>query len=104
MSNDASDAAARRGKALAHIRDNIAAYGCHIYTISGAAFPRYSYTIGLFEKFGAELMFPGGSIYSAREIANIVNAIADEADSAGLREGSSFNVESLGAFELGSVH
>src|SRR5687767_14136106 len=104
MSHDASDSTARRDKALALIRDNIAAYGWHIYIVSGGPTPRFSYTIGLFEKYGVELMFPGGSFYYAREIANIINATADEAESAGLREGSIFNLEPLGAFALGPVH
>ena len=78
---------------------NIVSYGHHIYLVSGDASPRFAYTIGLSEPLGAELVLPGGAVYTAQEIIRIVNGVAQL-----LRVGAAFDtaleVETLGSFRL----
>ena len=92
-----------REEALKRIRDNIAGHGLHIYFILNSTTPRFSYSIGLYEKHGVELMMPGGFYFSSGEVGKIFNGIAAVADGDGLRLGQVFNIDGLGTFELGAV-
>ena len=92
-----------REKALDDIRRNIGSHGLHIYFILSSTIPRFSYSIGLYEKHGVELMLPGGFYYSSDEVAKIFNGIAAMAAEDGLISGQVFSVDGLGTFELGPV-
>ncbi len=59
------------------IRANIEKYGYQITLVTGGEVPRFAYTIGISQKIGAELIFAGGNFYSAEEIQQIINEIAE---------------------------
>lgn len=69
-----SDAA--RQNAHERIRRNIQDHGRHIYAVFGGDSPRFLYTIGLYEKAGAELLFAGGAIFHDRAVAALLNRVA----------------------------
>jgi hypothetical protein len=56
---------------------NIAEHGWHVYLITGAASPRYAYTIGLTGMLGAEIVLAGGSYYSADDVKRIIEAVVE---------------------------
>lgn len=83
--------------ALKRIRDNIACYGHHVYTVSGGGpLPRYVYTIGLSDRIGAELIFAGATFFMGDDTRRIVNTIAAEWTPGK----TSYTVDSLGRFSL----
>jgi hypothetical protein len=88
-----------REQALERIRLNIARHGHHVYLVQGGRYPRFSYTIGLVETHGAEVVFAGGIHYMADESHLIMNAIPGQ-----LRAGKSidavFEVAGHGSFTL----
>lgn len=92
-----------RDSALRLIESNIARRGRHIYTVSGAPLPRFVYTIGVSQQFGAELVLAGASIYTANEAMCITSAIAGSLSADVDLDQDVFEVESLGRFSLRSV-
>lgn len=58
------------------IRSNIQKFGRHVYSVRGGESPRFLYTIGLFEKSGAELLFAGGAIFDERAVGSVLNTVA----------------------------
>jgi hypothetical protein len=61
------------------IERNIAAHGLHVYAVCGGSqVPRYLYSIGLFPRFGFELVFAGAAIFSNSAGADLINEVAIE--------------------------
>lgn len=84
------------------IRDNIKKYGHHITFVTNGAEPRYAYTIGVYEKFGFELVFAGGIYYMQNEVKDIINDIVSQLklpDKSDL-----FTMETYGQFKLSKIH
>ena len=76
-----------RAGALEAIRKNIASRGFHTYVITGAKIPNYTYTIGLAQALGSEIVLAGAGSIRARSIAEDVivdDLIADDSIVAGL--------------------
>lgn len=92
-----------RTEMLATIRDNIARHGHHIYIIAGGPAPRFSYTIGLRETVGSELVLAGAVFYMSSEVTRIVNHLASQLR-AGQALDSGFRVDGLGSFSLRRMH
>ncbi|MBX3187646.1 MAG: DUF4262 domain-containing protein [Labilithrix sp.] len=90
----------KRAVFLELIRQNVATYGRHIYLVSGDAWPRYAYTIGLTETLGSELILAGGIYYMAESVHRVINVLADRLEN-GCSVDSVMSVEGLGAFALG---
>jgi len=58
------------------INSNIQKYGCHIYMVkSGSSLPRFSYSIGLKDILGLDLVLAGASLYSDEEVKMILDEI-----------------------------
>lgn len=89
--------------ALAAIEENIRTHGYHIYTVQGGPVPRFSYTIGLHEAIGKELVFAGGAFYSLDDVASVLDSICLQLRSGGRNE-TGYAVPKLGMFTLRSVH
>ena len=88
-----------RASALHLIERNIATHGWHVYSVLDEAAPRFSYTIGLLEKTGFELIFAGGYFYSFDDVARIVNGCGNA-----LLRGAALEFEGVpGTFTLGDV-
>jgi len=87
---------------LDRIRENIARGGKHVYVVSGAATPRFAYTIGLSESVGFELILAGAVFYMKDDVVKIIDRIAAGLKSCSDREG--FEVEGLGSFTLRKTH
>lgn len=81
------------------IGDHIKNYGYHLTIVAGnSPLPRYSYSIGLLEKFGFELAFVGGVLYKADEIKEITDKIIDQIKID--QRLINFNLGELGNFKL----
>jgi len=85
---------------LRRIQSNIQDNGYHVTLVNGIDMPRFAYTIGCKEKFGAELIFAGGEYYSKNNISDIIDKLVKE-----LRKGTdwqnlSITINSLGTFSL----
>lgn len=100
----------KRKEALNEIRKNIAEYGYHTYTVVGAAYPQFGYTIGLTESLGAELVLAGGYFYLVDEVSEIIDGIASKLrQDRKLRKPVSWERRRIkcapkGTFSLRSVH
>jgi hypothetical protein len=88
----------RRQKALERIKQNIVQYGHHVYIVDGGPSPRFSYTIGLSQRYGGELILAGAAFFSNEETVQIINHIAAKLGS-GEPWNTSFKL-ALGAFSL----
>lgn len=90
-------------KFLEQIQLNIAKYGYHITIVNSHTEPRYVYTIGLYKKFGFELIFAGGIYYLKDDLdlifRKIINEIAKNNGKVPLKEINS----PLGIFSLENV-
>jgi Domain of unknown function (DUF4262) len=93
---------AKRKAALERIRENIARSGHHLYTVAGRATPRFSYTIGVSESTGVELILAGALFYSIDEVPTIINDIARQLKAQ--RDQEIFSVAGQGSFTLRKVH
>lgn len=94
----------RRKPSLKAIRENIARHGHHIYLISGGPCPRFAYTIGLGPRLGAEIIVAGASIYSAEDVAQIINYIAETVYPQRSWQESYYDLHSLGSFSFRKAH
>ena len=92
-----------RASALRLIERNIATHGWHLYAVLGGPIPRFSYTIGLLEKTGFELVFAGGYFYSFDDIPRIVNGCGDALLRGAALEFESESVPGTFTFTLGNV-
>lgn len=91
--------------ALHRIRENIEKHGFHLYTISGGSLPRWTYSIGLMESLGFELILAGASYFTGEQAAEIVGRIAEALRGGvlGSEASFSFDLGDLGCFSLGEV-
>lgn len=78
--------------------------GFFIYRITDGACPRYTYTIGMTEAVGLELVFAGGAVYSAKDLNLILETVRSFVLKEGFATGRTIPVENLGAFSLRPVH
>lgn len=94
---------ARNAAALNEIRANIEKFGHHIYVVSHGAVPRFAYTIGLWPRIAAELIFAGASFYTFEEVKSIINGVAERLPAPA--DSSKFNcvIQNLGSFTLRKV-
>lgn len=83
-------------ESINQIRENIEKFGWHVYVVIGDPCPRWVYTVGCFEKIGAEFIFAGGAFYSADQVRTIINHIATVAVNAG-------NCDSVSQYDLGDL-
>jgi hypothetical protein len=90
----------KRRSMLETIRANIAKYGHHITLVSGSEVPRFAYTIGISRIIGAELVFAGGTFYSAEEVQRIINEIAKNLVATSTPDHLIVVVDALGSFSL----
>lgn len=99
----AEDDAARRSQALERIARNIQEFGYHAYHVSGGPLPRFSYSIGLRESLGAELLLGGVTFYTVEEVKRIMDSIHEQCRGRGKLQ-ASLQVEGLGTFSLRPAH
>jgi hypothetical protein len=59
------------------IKENIVKHGHHVTTVISDTEPHYSYTIGLSETLGFELIFAGGIYFMKEQVVEIINEIAN---------------------------
>lgn len=93
------------------IKRNIKKHRFHVYVVDGGPTPRFSYTIGLLDSVGAEVVFAGGAFFEATQCSAIVDSISkrllDSGDSgrslADLVSGI-FPVDGIDTFTLRRVH
>jgi hypothetical protein len=91
-----------RQATLDRIRTNIVRHGRHIYLISGQEVPRFGYTIGVSESVGFELVLPGAIFYTADEVMNVLNSVADQLNVKVDRQ--VFEVDGIGSFTTRDAH
>lgn len=92
-----------KANALDLIRANINTYGYHIYVINGGPLPRFFYTIGLSGTIGFELIMAGSYFYSANEVKNIIERMANELRSKPATIKSKIDTEVFDPFTLKKV-
>ncbi len=92
-----------KAEALENIRTNISTHGRHIYLVTGGPDPRFAYTIGLKEKFGAELIFAGGAFYSRVQIFDLLNRLSDILQETPDQSETDHSLGELGTFSLRKV-
>jgi hypothetical protein len=88
--------------ALLEIKKRIADYGFHRYIVKQSITPRYSYTIGLSESIGFELILGGAMFYEENQILeSIFNRIIEKIK----KDDKIRNIylDELGSFELKEV-
>ncbi|WP_299116456.1 DUF4262 domain-containing protein [uncultured Winogradskyella sp.] len=83
------------------IKSNIEEFGYHVTLVTSSTEPRYAYTIGLYQKFGLELVFAGGIFYMKNQVLSIFKVIIDELNKE--KELSKVDVQGLGTFTLSKV-
>ena len=82
------------------IKKNINDYGFHLTTVNNILEPRYSYTNGLKEKFGFELIFAGGIYYLLDDLNKIFEAIFIKLKKYENKSNLKFEINHLGTFSL----
>lgn len=90
-------------QALSRIRSNIDRYGFHLYVVTGGKAPRYAYTVGLFQKFGVELIFAGGYYFSLDEVRVIFRSAVAELLKENIPRVDGFESADFGYFSLKAV-
>jgi hypothetical protein len=94
---------ADRMLARKQIERNIARHGFHQYVVAQRVVPRFSYSIGLRDKIGADLVLAGGIQYMADDVGKVFQTIH-----ARLMRRRAFDaayiVPDLGRFTLREVH
>ena len=84
------------------IETHISNKGYHLTMVMGnSQLPRFSYTIGLTDMFGYELIFAGGMIYLKDDLVNIFDFIIKTLKTD--KTASKFEIEKSGSFTLLSV-
>ena len=91
----------QRKQALDDIRQSISRSGRHIYLVFGGATPRFSYTIGLSESVGTELVLAGAVFYMKDEVQRIIDDTVSQLTEH--RDRRVCEVAGLGSFALRSV-
>src|SRR5262245_13903427 len=82
------------------IRANIAKFGHHITLVGSREIPRFAYTIGVNRIIGAELIFAGGTFYSAEEGCQIINGSGKNLVTASSPNRLNVALDALGSFSL----
>lgn len=93
-----------REKILDVIRVNIEKNGRHIYSLMGPESPRYLYTIGLYEKRGFELIFPGMATLPPIHCAQLLNQLGELLEQGEEPKSLSMPYEAGMTFHLSPVH
>lgn len=93
----------RRAAALQRISENIARHGYHTYSVSGGDIPRFVYTIGLREKFGAELCVAGAGSLLLDDVLEALRAIISKLETSPRFE-DPIPVAGLGGVGLRAMH
>jgi hypothetical protein len=86
-----------RNTFLQKIQSNIYTHGYHVTSVAGSILPRFVYTIGCRDLFGADLVFCGGEGYSQNNVTRIISEMV-----AWLKTGVDWRTVSLQAPGLGS--
>jgi len=89
-----------REHALNSIRENIARFGYHLYTVSGDQTPRYTYSIGLSPKLGHELILGGGIFFMYKEVGKIIEEIVGRLTAGSVSTERVCAVDPFGTFSL----
>ena len=84
-----------RSEILQLIRQNIDVAGYHTTFVGLDASPRFAYTIGLHERFDAELIFAGGCLYSNRMVEEVFSAVRNHWIQEG-RQSWDFEIDVMG--------
>jgi len=92
---------AQRNAAMEAIRRNIDGAGYHLYVVSGAATPRFAYTIGMSESLGFELIMAGAVFYDLKQVVQIIKQITEQLKSQPDRK--VFEFPAYGSFALKEV-
>lgn len=87
---------------LLEIKNRIAQYGYHRYIVNQSNIPRYSYTIGLSESIGFELIFGGAIFYEDNHILELIFKGIIESIKKN-KENKNIYLNELGNFELKEV-
>ncbi|ASG22642.1 DUF4262 domain-containing protein [Nitrospirillum viridazoti] len=91
-------------RSIKKIRNNIQKFGYHAYLVSGGDIPTFSYTIGLRNVVGKEIILAGGAYYSADAVFEIIATLARRyLRGEGIND-TSFSVDQIGQFDLRPVH
>jgi hypothetical protein len=85
------------------INKNIQIHGYHITLVGQDSVPRFAYTIGLKDKIGKELVFPGGGVYLANDIVTIMNSVSKNLISSVASKDFNLKTENFGEFTLNDV-
>jgi hypothetical protein len=85
------------------IQLNIAKYGYHIATVSSVLEPRYSYTIGLKNKLGFELIFAGGLYYLQEDLSLIFETASNRLNENQNLISQQITVDTFGSFSFKPV-
>jgi hypothetical protein len=83
-------------RAIRAIRRNIQGHGHHIYDVRGGPLPPWSYSIGLSEQIGFEVIFAGGLYFDEPERPAILDGCIERMT----KQASSEYESSLGQFHL----
>lgn len=88
---------------LNEIKNRIQKHGHHRYIVKQGIVPRYTYTIGLNDQFGFELVMSGSMAFETNKeleiiFNNIIQALLKN------KNEKEFSIEYLGNFELKKVH
>jgi hypothetical protein len=94
---------AKRREALDLIKRNIELHGSHVYIVVGKSLPRFAYTIGLKQSWGAELVLAGAIYYNADAVTRIMNTIGQRLGAQKASD-ATFVVDDLGSFRLRKAH
>lgn len=87
---------------LKTIKNNISRYGYHINSVISDSEPHYTYTIGLHQSLGFELIFAGGIIYMQNEVFEIFGQIVESLKID--QNQRMIEVNNYGFFELKNIH
>lgn len=88
---------------LKRIKANIDKHGYHVTTVTGGACPRFSYTIGLKDKIGYELIFAGGENLSAELTNHVLDEVYNQLVTNPNLNDVRVNVASSGSFTVSEV-
>ncbi|KFF13760.1 DUF4262 domain-containing protein [Flavobacterium hydatis] len=87
------------------IDSHIKNLGYHVTTVAGkSALPRYSYSIGLEDTVGFELVFAGGEIFNLKEVSEIIKNIIEKLKIDSDWENKTFRLEDLKSYTLSKVN
>ncbi|MBA9077096.1 DUF4262 domain-containing protein [Rufibacter quisquiliarum] len=85
------------------VQANIEKDEYHITIVNGIDLPRFAYTIGCKEIFGAEIIFAGGEYYSKDSVVTIIQQTVEELKKGLGKQTFYIKIDSLGSFSLSEV-